>query len=130
MHRWWPLAHSLLKAPRASITLEPHVGGKWLETATDGSICPWGYVIAWEPPARVVLAWQLDGTWTFNPDFKTEVEIRFTAHGSDRTLVELEHRDIERYGDAMERTRAALDSPDGWAGGLGLFAEFAAGEVG
>ena len=29
----------------------------------DGATCEWGKVLVWEPPARVVLAWQTDGTW-------------------------------------------------------------------
>lgn len=128
MHRWWPLEHSLLKAPRAAIVLEPRVGGAWLERATDGSECPWGHVIAWEPPSRVLLAWQLDGEWKFNADFSTEVEIRFVAEGPAATRVELEHRDIEKYGAHIEAARAALDSPGGWEGGLRRFAAEAEGK--
>jgi hypothetical protein len=122
MHAWWPLDHSLLGKPREDVVVEPRAGGRWFERATDGSECTWGHVLAWEPPARVLLAWQLDGTWRFNPDFVTEVEIRFIAEGAEATRVELEHRNIERYGDAAEAIRTTLDSPDGWSGGLERFA--------
>jgi uncharacterized protein YndB with AHSA1/START domain len=128
MHRWWPLAHTLLKAPRAAIVLEPKPGGRWFERGTDDSICPWGQVIAWEPPTRILLAWQIDGEWKFNPDFSTELEIRFVAEGSDATRVELEHRDMEKFGMHREAARGALDSPEGWAGGLARFAAFAEGK--
>jgi activator of Hsp90 ATPase-like protein len=129
MHAWWPLDHSLLGGkPRQDVVVEPHQGGRWYERAVDGSECTWGYVIAWEPPARVLLAWQLDGQWKFNPDFVTEVEIRFIAEGAAATRVELEHRNLERYGEAAEAVRAALDSADGWSTGLGRFAALANAE--
>ena len=126
MHAWWPPEHSLLAGkPREDVIVEQRPGGRWYERATDGSECNWGHVIAWEPPDRVLLAWQLDGTWSFNPDFLTEVEIRFIADGPDATRVELEHRNIERYGDQAETVRASLDSPDGWSTGLARFAALA-----
>lgn len=122
MHRWWPAAHTLNQGkPRETIVVEPRVGGRWYERATDGTICEWGNVILWEPPLRVVYAWRLDGSWTYDPNFLTEVEIRFTPDG-DGTLVSLEHRNLERYGVHLERARAGLDSEDGWMGGLRLFA--------
>jgi hypothetical protein len=35
----------------------------------------------WEPPHRFVMAWQIHGDWTYQPDLtqSTEVEVRFTA---------------------------------------------------
>jgi hypothetical protein len=39
------------------------------------------------------------------------------------TRVELEHRHLERMGDAAEGARAALDSPDGWSGLLSVYAK-------
>lgn len=128
MHGWWPLDHSLLKSTREDVILEPRLGGRWYERATDGTEYSWGKVLAWEPPRRVVLAWQLDGTWTYSPDFLTEVEIRFIPDG-DGTRVELEHRNIERYGETAEATRKALDSADGWMQGLVRFAKVADDEV-
>jgi hypothetical protein len=71
----------------------------------------------------VVLAWQIDATWTFDPHFVTEVEIRFVVEGPTTTRVELEHRDLERFGDAAEVVRGQLDAPDGWAGLLHRFSQ-------
>lgn len=51
--------------------------------------------------------------------------MRFIADGADATRVELEHRNIERYGQHADATRAALDSPGGWMLGLERFAECA-----
>jgi len=125
MGRWWRADHSLLKTERADIIVEPRVGGRWYERATDGGECNWGRVLAWEPPHRLLLTWQIDGTWTYNPDLVTEVEIRFVAEGGDATRVELEHRHLERFGDLAISARAALDSPDGWTGALAVFAAIA-----
>jgi len=122
MHRWWPRAHSLNpKVERAAVVIEPRVDGRWYERGVDGTECSWGKVLRWEPPARVVLGWQLDHTWRFNPAFLTEVEIKFFADG-DATLVKLEHRNLERYGENAKTIRDGLDSPEGWMGGLQLFA--------
>jgi uncharacterized protein YndB with AHSA1/START domain len=125
MSAWWHPDHSLLKSPREAVVLKPRAGGRWFERAIDGSECDWGHVIAWEPPIRVLLAWQIDGQWRFNPDLITEVEVRFIADGEDATRVELEHRNIDRFGEHAEAARSALDSPDGWSGGLARFATFA-----
>jgi uncharacterized protein YndB with AHSA1/START domain len=122
MHRWWPAEHSLLKAPRASITMEPRVGGRWYERATDGSECPWGRVVSWNPPERVVLTWQLTADFVYDPAFETGLEIRFTPDGSNATRVDLEHRNLERYGEKADTIRTMFDAPDGWGAGLASFA--------
>lgn len=128
MHQWWPRAHSLnAKVSRVAIVAEPRVGGRWFERSVDGKECDWGYVRVWEPPQRVVFAWQLDETWTFNPKFFTEVEVQFQPVGDDATQVTLEHRNLERYGVHAQQVRSGLDSAEGWMGGLQLLASVAAG---
>jgi uncharacterized protein YndB with AHSA1/START domain len=125
MSRWWNPSHSINKSrsPLKEVVIEPHTGGRWYERGEDGSECDWGKVLTWEPPARLVLAWQVNGDWTFDPDFVTEVEIRFLSDGSGMTRVELEHRDIDRFGDKAEAIHTALDSPEGWGGLLERFAD-------
>jgi len=39
---------------------------------------------------------------------------RFTAEVPDRTLVELEHRNLDRHGEGWEGMRDAVGSPNGW----------------
>ena len=126
MGRWWRKDHSILKSPQADVVLEKHAGGRWYERGEDGSECEWGRVLAWEPPDRILLAWQIDGDWKYDPDFLTEVEVRFVEEGRLRTRVDLEHRLLERYGEKAETVRAALDSAEGWSGGLRAFGEEAA----
>jgi uncharacterized protein YndB with AHSA1/START domain len=80
---------------------------------------------SWEPPTRLLLAWQIDASWRFNPKLLSEVEVTFAAEGAAVTRVELEHRDIERFGEAAESVRQAFDSPGGWSGLLESFASAA-----
>jgi uncharacterized protein YndB with AHSA1/START domain/uncharacterized protein YciI len=128
MALWWPAEHHIGKSPLASIILEPRSQGRWAERSTDGSECNWGRVLAWEPPARLVLAWQLDAKFEFNPSFETEVEINFVAEGDKKTRVTLEHKHLERYGDLEARMIATFDSPDGWSLGLLRFANAVASD--
>ena len=96
------------------VILEPRTGGRWYEVGVDGSECDWGHVVAWEPSTRLVLAWQIGADWKFDPQLVTEVEIRFVDLGDNRTRVDLEHRDLDRFGDSADDMRAGLGSPGGW----------------
>jgi hypothetical protein len=51
----------------------------------------------------------------------TELEIRFVVLGPARTRVELEHRQLDRFGEAAEKMRTGLNS--GWGTLLKLFAD-------
>jgi uncharacterized protein YndB with AHSA1/START domain len=113
MGRWWNKEHHLGKSALKDVVLEPGDGGRWFEVNEDGTTCEWGKVLAWEPPRRVLLAWQIDGDWQYDPSFVTELEVRFTPE-ADGTRVDLEHRNLDRYGDKAESIRAMLDSNDGW----------------
>lgn len=117
---WWPKDHHIGKAELKEAVLEPRANGRWYEKGVDGSECNWGKVLVWEPPRKLVLAWQIDGTWQYNAGFSTEVELTFTAQGPKSTLVELEHRQLENFGEAAEQTRGMMEP--GWERTLGLFA--------
>jgi len=120
---WWPRTHKIGEADLRQAVLEGREGGRWYEIDADGSECEWGRVLAWDPPRRLVLAWQIDATWHFDPDLVTEVEVRFVADGPNRTRVELEHRDLDRFGDAQAEIRSSFDSPGGWPGLLAAFSQ-------
>lgn len=122
MGAWWKPEHHIAEQPFADLVIEPFAGGRWVEVDAEGRSCSWGRVIAWEPPGRLVLAWQIDGTWSYDPELVTEVEVRFVAEGPTTTRVELEHRNLERLGELAGPTRAAFDDDQGWAGLLRLFA--------
>jgi uncharacterized protein YndB with AHSA1/START domain len=123
--RWWPRGRTVGQAPHEDIVIEPHVGGRWFERDAEGRETPWGKVLVWEPPKRVVLAWQLDGERRYDPELITEVEIVFTPSGGG-TLVTLEHRNLERFRKNRDIWAAAVTR--GWAEVIQVFAEFANGD--
>lgn len=123
--QWWPKTHALGDAELDKPVIEPREGGRWYQLAVDGSECDIGHVLAWEPPSRLLLAWQLDADWKFDPGLETEVEISFTPEG-DGTRVDLEHRYLERMGDRTEEMVEKVGSPGGWTAVLQLYSEAAA----
>ncbi|HXQ53912.1 MAG TPA: SRPBCC family protein [Stellaceae bacterium] len=120
---WWPATHSVGSSPMKQAVIEPHEGGRWYERGEDGSECQWGKVLAWEPPRRLLLAWQLDARFKYDPDLVTEVEVRFTALGTEGTRVDLEHRKLEAFAGDAEKVRGQVDAPGGWTLVLDRFAQ-------
>jgi uncharacterized protein YndB with AHSA1/START domain len=123
MGSWWPRSKSVGSSPQADVVIEPRAGGRWYERGQDGSESEWGKVLDWNPPSRLVLAWQIDGSWKYNPACITEVEINFTALGAKETRVDFEHRHLERLGENASAIRDMLNS--GWGGILDLYGKLA-----
>ncbi len=113
---WWSPDHHILRGELAGMVFEPRVGGHVYDRATDGTVCRWSRVLAYEPPHRVVFSWDIGLDWQIetDPEKTSEIEVRFIAEGPDRTLVELEHRNLDRHGDGWEGMRDAVGSPNGW----------------
>jgi uncharacterized protein YndB with AHSA1/START domain len=99
--------------------------GRWYERDVDGSECEIGRVLVWDPPSRLVLAWQLTADWAYDADLVTEVEVLFTRDANG-TRVDLEHRHLERMGESADAARESVDSPNGWGLILQLFSDEAA----
>ena len=109
---WWR-NKTIGKKPPIAIVIEPFVGGRWYERDQDGVECDWGKVLAWEPPAKLLLGWQLDSRFRFDPNLVTEVELSFRPLPNGGTEVTLEHRQLERLGSDAPRVSALLGG--GWA---------------
>lgn len=106
--RWWPLKKlSLSQAKAVSCVIEPRAGGAVYEVDDNGVRIPWGQVLVWEPPSRLVMSWH-PGT---PAETAQEVEVRFTPDGSG-TRVDLEHRGWEKLGDRAAEARSKYDN--GW----------------
>jgi uncharacterized protein YndB with AHSA1/START domain len=120
-----PAEHNLLGVEIAETVFEPHVGGHIVDRGVDGSECRWARVLAFDPPDRLVISWDISPQWQVETDLEktSEVEVRFTSETPERTRVEVEHRSLERHGTGWEGMRAAVASPGGWPLYLQRFAE-------
>ena len=126
--RFKPREHNMLGVDIAETVLEPHAGGRLFDRGVDGSECQWARVLAYEPPDRLLISWDISPRWQIETDLDktSEVEIRFIAEGPDRTRVELEHRHIDRHLDGWPSLRDGVDSGDGWPLYLRRYAELLA----
>ena len=111
-----PPEHNLLAAPIAETVFEPRVGGHLYDRGVDGSECRFARVLAYEPPHRVLMSWQISPRWQLesDPEKASEWEVRFVAETPERTRVELEHRHLERHGEGWEHVRDGVNGPEGW----------------
>jgi uncharacterized protein YndB with AHSA1/START domain len=120
-----PRDHNMLQVDIAESVFEPRVGGRVYDRGVDGSECQWARVLAYEPPDRIVFSWDINPQWQIEADLEktSEVEVRFTADGPERTRVELEHRHLDRHGDGWEGMRESVEGDQGWPLYLQRYAE-------
>jgi uncharacterized protein YndB with AHSA1/START domain len=129
---WWPREYNLLDVDIAERVFEPRAGGQVYDRGIDGSECHWARVLAYEPPDRVVISWDINPQWQIesDPDKTSEVEILFTSESPERTRVDVEHRHLDRHGDGWEGLRDSVGSEGGWPGCARRFRErIAAGKA-
>ena len=124
MDSWWPRTHHIGKSPMKRIVVEERAGGSIYTEQEDGTNCPWGTVLAWDPPTKFVMAWQVSPGWQYEPELVkcSEVEVRFNEGRDGTTVVELEHRDLHKHGGDWQAMREAVGSEGGWGTLLSLFA--------
>ncbi|HEX8345851.1 MAG TPA: SRPBCC family protein, partial [Actinoplanes sp.] len=123
VHEWWVReftwsGRDLLD----TIGIEPGPGGKAYEIGPHGFRLDWGRVLVWDPPRRVVLAWQIAPDRVPRPDpaQASEVDVSFRQQPGG-TAVTLEHRHFERHGPDAAGYRRAMT--DGWRELLDRYAE-------
>ena len=113
---WWPVESHSIHETVSQIVLEPRVGGEVYELSTTGEKGHWADVLEWEPPSRLVLAWNILN----REERPTEVEVRFLPEGGG-TRVELEHRGWERLLEGGTEKRENYDG--GWDFVLGKYVQ-------
>lgn len=112
---WWPVeTHSIHGAAVKEIVCEGRVGGELYELSEDGQKGHWATVVVWDPPTRIVLAWNI----LEQEAVPTEVEVRFVGEGAS-TRVELEHRGWETVAEDAATKRESYDA--GWGQVLGVY---------
>lgn len=120
-----PAEHNMLGVEIAETIFEPRTGGRLYDRGVDGSECLWAHVLAYDPPDRVVLSWNITPQWQIetDPAKTSEWEVRFLAETPQRTRVEIEHRNLDRHGDGWEGVRAGVGGSEGWPLYLQRYAE-------
>jgi uncharacterized protein YndB with AHSA1/START domain len=114
--RFKPAEHNMLGVAIAETVFEPRAGGHVYDRGTDGTECRWARVLAYEPPNRVLISWDISPQWQIETDLEktSEVEVRFVSEEPERTRVELEHRNLDRHGEGWQQLRAGVESENGW----------------
>src|SRR5271165_1272971 len=121
---WWPKNPFSAGQDRVrDVTVERRVGGRVYETWTDGTQVRWGELLAWEPPERFAMTWEIVSALT-------EVELTFAELGPSLTRVSVVHSGWEKLSDEQLAQDCALPGgylngsfDKGWAIILGQFAE-------
>jgi Activator of Hsp90 ATPase homolog 1-like protein len=113
---WWPRGHHIGKGQLAEEVIEPRLGGRCFGREADGTECPWGTVLVWNPPQQFAFSWEIGLDWQHepSPERASRVDVTFTAVTPDRTAVTLVHSDFERHGDGWESMRDNVGSEGGW----------------
>jgi uncharacterized protein YndB with AHSA1/START domain len=85
--RFKPPEHNLLGVEIAETVFEARVGGFLYDRGVDGRECRWARILAYEPPHRVVISWDISPYWQIetDQDKTSEVEVRFVSQAPGLT---------------------------------------------
>ena len=105
--RFKPPEHNMLGVGDRRDGLRASCRGPYLRPGVDGSECRWARVLAYEPPHRVIISWDI------GPDLADRVRSGQDQRGRgalhrrrpERTRVELEHRHLDRHGEGWQGVR-------------------------
>ena len=122
MSLWWPKNGTPAAQPHERIVIEPRAGGRFYEVDADGNETVWGAVLAWEPPGRLLIDWQLGEGWKYDPALHTDVELSFEPRADGGTRVTLTHSRLENFGANAEARATQLRG--GWPTRVADYANF------
>ncbi|WP_062985693.1 SRPBCC family protein [Nocardia anaemiae] len=127
---WWPRAHHIGKGELAQEVIEPREGGRCFGREADGTECPWGTVLVWDPPRHFAFSWEISLAWQHetDPDRASRVDVTFAAVTADRTAVTLVHSGFEKHGAGWESMRDSVQSEGGWPDLVNTYAKAAAAQ--
>ncbi|HVC76906.1 MAG TPA: hypothetical protein VND96_10370, partial [Candidatus Micrarchaeaceae archaeon] len=76
-----PPEHNMLGVDISETVFELREGGSVYDKGVDGSECRWARVLAYDPPNRVVISWDISPQWQIetDPAKTSEVDVRFIA---------------------------------------------------
>jgi uncharacterized protein YndB with AHSA1/START domain len=117
--KWWTKPYFIDAERATGLTLEPQVGGRFMETWGDGGAgYLLGQVVEWLPPHRLAFTWS-ESDWA---GASTVVKVKFEPDGQG-TRVTLTHEGFERvpdgegqrsgytagWGDLLDKLKAYTD---------------------
>lgn len=113
---WWPRSHHIGSGELVEAVIEPRVGGRCYGREADGTRCPWGTVLVWEPPKRLAFSWDISLEWKSEPDpaKASRVDVTFAATGASQTAVTLVHSGFDRHGEGWQSMRDGVAGEGGW----------------
>jgi len=124
MTSWWPLGtHTIGEAPARASIVQTRAGGRWYDVSKNGDEQDIGKVLAYEPPHRLLLSWEISCAWKHDENVASEIEVRFVPESPTRTRIELEHRNLEVYGADAETARDTYESDGAWTYVLAAYAK-------
>ena len=124
MTSWWPLAtHTIGEAPARDCIVQARTGGRWYGVNKNGDEHEIGNVLAYEPPARLLLSWEVNCSWLHDEAAASEIEVRFIPESATRTRIELEHRNLEVYGADAETAKERYEADGAWTYVLAAYAK-------
>jgi hypothetical protein len=112
MDLWWPSSHHIGKSPLIRTVLEPCIKGRWFTQHEDGSENDVGHVLKWDPYELLILIWQINGDYQYDPGLFTEVEVHFIPENPKTTRIKFEHRNLDRLGGS--KVVESMDEGWGW----------------
>jgi uncharacterized protein YndB with AHSA1/START domain len=110
---WVPPTHRMTMGT-VSMTIEPRVGGRFYETAADGTEAIRGIVLEWAPPSRVVMTWRVGPGWQplADDEHAPHVEVDFNGSGPETTELTVAYTHLERCDPAFaDQLVAVLAAP-------------------
>lgn len=84
---WWPVGHR--KFDQSTLSLEPKLGGQFIERSVDGQMMKMGEVVLYEAPNHIQYTWFPGAV-----KLPTLVDIKFSQQG-EYSLVEVTHSEAE-----------------------------------
>ena len=120
-----PREHNLLAVEIAETVFEPRVGGHLYDRGVDGSECRWARVLAYEPPDRVVISWDISPQWQIETDPERPARSRCASSPRRRSAPASSSSTATSTATATagKAVRDGVDSDGGWPLYLQRYAE-------
>ncbi|HWG73174.1 MAG TPA: hypothetical protein VG184_03865 [Acidimicrobiales bacterium] len=84
--RFKPPEHNLLGVAIVETVFEARVGGYLYDRGVDGSECRWARILAYDPPDRLVISWDIGPSWEIETTSTRAARLRcassLTARGA------------------------------------------------